>query len=97
MAEWLRAAGHEAEHVENVGLRNAKDRLIWEHAIEGGAVIVTKDADFADRARANLSAPAVVWLRIGNATNPVLWAWFTPRCAGMVRLIAEGNRIVEVI
>lgn len=34
MAEWLRAAGHEAGHVEDFGLRNAEDGAIWTHALQ---------------------------------------------------------------
>ena len=43
MAHWLRAAGHEAAHVEDLGLRNADDDVIWMHAEKTGVVIVTKD------------------------------------------------------
>lgn len=87
MANWLQAAGHEAEHVERVGLRSAKD----------GAVVVTKDEDFASRAAGQSTAPVIVWLRIGNATNPVLRAWFEPRLSGIVQMIAEGHRVIEVV
>ena len=97
MANWLQAAGHEAEHVEEVGLRNAKDGPIWAHALKTGAIVVTKDEDFASRAAGQSTAPVIVWLRIGNATNPVLRAWFEPRFAGIVQMIAEGNRVIEVV
>ena len=42
LAHWLREAGPEAAHVEDVGLREADDRSIWAHALATGAVIVTK-------------------------------------------------------
>ncbi len=99
MVRWLQTAGHDAAHVEDVGLRNADDDPIWLHALKSGAIIVTKDEDFATAARTakGNDAPVVVWLRIGNATNPVLRSWFEPRLAGIVQLVTEGNRIIEVV
>ena len=49
LARWLREAGHEASHVEDDGLRDAEDGAIWAHALKTGAIIVTKDEDFAAR------------------------------------------------
>lgn len=97
MAEWLRAAGHEAGHVEDFGLRTADDEVIWAHAARTGALILTKDEDFRELAKIADSGPLVVWLRIGNATNPVLRAWFEPRLMGIVQLAQDSVRIIEVI
>ena len=49
LVRWLHEAGHEATHVEDIGLREAEDNAIWTYALESGAVIVTKDEDFAAR------------------------------------------------
>jgi predicted nuclease of predicted toxin-antitoxin system len=38
----LIAAGHEACHVANVGLRDASDAMVWEYADTEGAAILTK-------------------------------------------------------
>jgi hypothetical protein len=46
VAEW---PGHLAAHVLDLGLERADDRAIWNRAIEMGAVILTKDEDFAVR------------------------------------------------
>ncbi|WED63362.1 DUF5615 family PIN-like protein [Synoicihabitans lomoniglobus] len=79
LALWLREAGHEATHVEDAGLRDAEDGKIWTHALESGAVIMTKDEDFAARSTQVAKAPVIVWLRVGNATNPVLRTWIEAR------------------
>ena len=97
LAGWLREAGHEAQHVEDVGLREAEDRAIWAHALQTGAIIVTKDEDFAERAARETTAPVIVWLRVGNSTNRVLREWIEPRLAGVVQLAGQNNRLIEVI
>lgn len=38
LAAWIRAKGHEAAHVRELGLEHAEDRTIWQSA--PGAVIV---------------------------------------------------------
>jgi predicted nuclease of predicted toxin-antitoxin system len=74
VARWLREKRHEAEHVLDVNLAQSKDTPIWRYAIEHGAVIVTKDEDFAERVRRGRPGPAVVWLRIGNSSSRSLRA-----------------------
>jgi predicted nuclease of predicted toxin-antitoxin system len=97
LARWLREAGHDAAHLEDVGLREATDSAIWAHALQGGAVIVTKDEDFAARSAHAANSPVIVWLRVGNTTNRVLRAWVEPRLPGIAQLLAQGSRLVEVI
>lgn len=97
LARWLREAGHEAEHVEDVGLREADDATIWAHALQSGAAIVTKDEDFAARSTRETTAPIIVWLRVGNSTNPALRAWIDARLPGIVQMLSQGNRLIEVI
>ena len=93
----LREAGHEAEHVEDLGLRDGSDGAIWSHALQSRAVIVTKDEDFAARSAQAAAAPVIVWLRVGNTTNRVLRAWIEPRMSGIAGLLAQGSRLVEVV
>ena len=95
LAVWLGERGFEAQHVREVGLRDAEDREIWAHAVRERFVIVTKDEDFPQR-RARLEGPVIVWLRLGNATNRQLFAWLAPRWAGIVESIEEAAGVVEV-
>ena len=97
LARWLREAGHEAAHVEDAGLREGGDRAIWAHAQETAAVVVTKDEDFAARAQRQPDGPVIVWLRVGNTTNRALHAWIEPRLPGIVQLVGQGGRLVEVV
>jgi len=47
LTRWLRDKGQEAEHVLDLNLGQSPDTQIWQRAAELGAVIVTKDEDFA--------------------------------------------------
>ena len=56
----------DARHVEDCGLGSVDDGRIWEFARQDARAIVTKDADFYNRAVLYGSPPKVIWLRIGN-------------------------------
>ncbi len=71
-ARWICEQGHDAQHVEDIGLRHADDAPIWQYALNINAVILTKDEDFASRTTRDPNSPMIVWLRIGNATNRAL-------------------------
>ena len=88
--------GHEAEHVAEVGLRQADDNTIWQRALADDAIIITKDEDFPIRASASRSAPRIVWLRIGNASRRALLAWLEPRLPAIEARLKQGERLIEV-
>lgn len=96
LARALTAQGHDAAHVEDIGLRHAPDSLIWNYAVQNQAAIITKDEDFVDRFRRRSGAPIIVWLRIGNAVNRVLLTWFLPLFPVIVQRIESGDRLIEV-
>lgn len=96
LARMLAAAGHHAEHVVDVGLRDAEDIAIWQYALEHQAVILTKDEDFVARSLRSDPAPVVVWLRVGNASRRGLAEWFTPLLPEIVDLVQRGERLIEV-
>jgi len=96
LAQWLRAAGYDAQAVREVGLREADDGAIWRHAQATGRVIVTKDEDFAQRTQAGAAGPVIVWLRVGNTSNAALRAWLLPQMPRLVEMIGHGSRLIEV-
>ena len=96
LALWLTARGHEAEHVLDVGLGQSKDTPVWRYAEQNGAVIITKNEDFAEWVRRGRAGPAIVWLRIGNSSKGVLLAWLEPLLPAIVRQLEQGERLVEV-
>ena len=92
----LRQRGHDAEHVAEIGLRQADDNTIWQHALADDAIIITKDEDFPIRASASRCAPCIVWLRIGNASRRALLAWLEPRLPAIEALLEQGEKLIEV-
>ena len=96
LARLLESHGHEAEHVADIGLRDAADALIWQHAIKNEAILVTKDEDFAHRFRQGGSAPVILWLRIGNTSRQALLQYFIPLLPRIDEMVRQGERLIEV-
>jgi predicted nuclease of predicted toxin-antitoxin system len=96
LAAALRKAGHEAEHVFEVGLLTAPDIEIWRYAERMGAAIVTKDSDFAAMRMHAESGPAVVWLRLGNATNEAVESTLREVLPEVIGAIEVGEKYIEI-
>jgi predicted nuclease of predicted toxin-antitoxin system len=47
-------------------LAEASDRAVWDYAAANDFLIVSLDADFAERATLVGPPPKVIWLRCGN-------------------------------
>ena len=96
LAAHLASVGHEAEHVNQIEHGVASDRDIWSYAIEAGAVIISKDEDFATLARDKSAGAQVVWIRLGNVTNRALWRALEPLLPEIVEGLEAGERLIEV-
>ncbi|MFA5263018.1 MAG: DUF5615 family PIN-like protein [Opitutaceae bacterium] len=97
LARWLQEAGHEAAHLQDLGLRDADDAVVWATAQRTGAIIITKDEDFAARSVRVTDAPIIVWLRVGNTTNEALKVWIDASFPRILESLEQGNRLVEVV
>jgi predicted nuclease of predicted toxin-antitoxin system len=58
--------------VRPLGLGEADDRTIWDHAAAHGFAVVSLDVDFAERAALMGPPPKVIWLRCGNQPTVVI-------------------------
>ena len=88
LAKWISTQiGHPAQSVRDLGLRNAKDKDIFEAARQASAIVMTKDEDFAEMVGRLGPPPAVIWLTCGNTSNASLRA---------IQLIAGGDALVEI-
>lgn len=45
LARYLTDAGYQAEHVYDLGMGGASNRVIWNYATKHSATIITKDED----------------------------------------------------
>lgn len=97
LARWLASKGHAAEHVADVGLASASDTEIWNHALVVGAVIVSKDEDFAQRKFLASEGPAVVWVRLPNTRRRELLVWFDGVLPQVLRALERGETLIEIV
>ena len=95
LARRIEAQGHEAEHVADRGLATASDDAIRRYAERIGAVIVTKDEDFAVHHILS-SGPAVVWLRVGNTRRSALLERMDNELGAIALALQRGETLVEV-
>lgn len=75
----------------------ASDDAIWRNASGTGAILITKDEDFAALAARESSGPQVVWLRVGNISNDALWRIIDPHLDEIVQALNAGERVVEIV
>ena len=61
-----------SNHVGLLGLSEADDRNVWDHAKARGFTIVSQDVDFAEMAAVLGSPPKVIWLRAGNQSTAAI-------------------------
>jgi len=96
LARRLEQEGHKAQHVLDLDLAQSPDNDVWRYALENGAVIVSKDEDFAQWILSGRHGPKVVWLRIGNCTNAELVDWLLPVWPEVISALESGERLVEI-
>ena len=97
LARWLAGKGHAAEHVADVGFAHASDKDIWDHALAVGAVIVSKDEDFAQRRILASAGPTVVWVRLPNTRRRELLVWFDGVLPQILRALERGETLIEIV
>lgn len=96
LASWLSHRGHEAVACRDIGMRDADDRTIWERAKRDGAVIVTKDEDFAALSASDEEGSQILWVRTGNLVNRVLLARSDRAWAEAEAHLSSGVAVVEL-
>ena len=96
LARRLVALGHVAAHVFDVGLTTAADRIIEQFAVDDGAVIVTKDQDFAVRYALRDTGPSVMWVRVGNLRRAALLTRIEAALPDAVSALERGDTLVEM-
>jgi predicted nuclease of predicted toxin-antitoxin system len=96
LGRFLRARGHEAQHVIDIGLARASDQMIWRYAAANGSVLVTKDEDFVVIRAIQSNGPPVVWLRMGNVRKAALLQHIGDVWPDIIAALERGETIIEV-
>ena len=96
LARWLTDRGGEAAHVADLGLLGAGDEEIWRVAVERGAVVISKDEDFALRSQLRGAGPQVRWIRWGNVRTGELLRRFAGVWPAAEEALRRGESLVEI-
>lgn len=97
LCRWLKARDCDAVHVYHMeeGL-TAPDALIWERAKAEDRVIVSKDADFFDRAILFGQPPQVLHVNVGNCSNRMLLALLDEHWTDIETVLSAGAPLVRL-
>ena len=93
MAERFRIETHA---VRDFGLRQAKDRVIYQAAHTAGVVVMTKDADFVRLLERLGPPPQVLWITSGNTSNARLRDVLAEALPTALQLLDQGEHLVEI-
>jgi predicted nuclease of predicted toxin-antitoxin system len=92
----LVSSGHRATHVFDHLDPQADDRAIAEVANRLGASVVSKDADFAALAARGVLARTLVWLRVPNLANDLLWLRIERALPAIEAALCDNRPIIEL-
>jgi predicted nuclease of predicted toxin-antitoxin system len=86
---------HEARHVTDLDLTNARDIELWHFASTHDFVLVSKDEDFTHLA-VKSSTGRLIWVRTGNCRRAHLLETFRGLWPVIVERFEAGDRFIEV-
>lgn len=97
IAAWLTSnLGVAALPLRELGLRDAKDHVIFAAARTAAAVVMTKDSDFVQLLERFGPPPQVVWLTCGNTSNARLRELLQVAWPSIRELLHAGESLVEI-
>ncbi len=97
LCDRLADLGVTAVHVRSVGLEAADDARVWDHAAEHEFMIVSKDADFNNRAFLFGPPPKVVWIQRGNCSTRDIEDLLRARHADLVTFAADAAAALFIL
>jgi len=97
LARWIRETFQiEAHAVRDLGLRNAKDLVIFKAAREAGVVVMSKDEDFRLLVERLGPPPQILWVTCGNTSNARLREILAKSLPAAMELLRRGESLVEI-
>jgi predicted nuclease of predicted toxin-antitoxin system len=82
--------------IRDLGLRDAKDKEIFEAARQEKAVVMTKDSDFVLLLDKLGPPPQVIWVTCGNTSNARLKEVLANTLPKALDLLNFGEKLVEI-
>ena len=96
LVPFLQEAYPGSTQVALLGLEQASDLALWQHAGENAYVLVTRDADFYDLSLTHGAPPAVLWLRLKNPDKSEVLRLLVGRRDAIREAFAAGATCVEL-
>lgn len=97
LARWITETfGLQASAVRDLGLRDAKDAEIFQAARQAGAIVMTKDSDFAMLLERFGPPPQILWVTCGNTSNARLTKILATSLSQALQLLDRDEQIVEI-
>ncbi len=97
LACWISETFGVAAHaVRDVGLREAKDFVIFHAAREAGAVVMSKDSDFVVLLERFGPPPQVLWVTCGNTSNARMQDILRKSFPEARARLEQGEPLVEI-
>jgi predicted nuclease of predicted toxin-antitoxin system len=97
LARWLSQSFNvEASCLKDLGLRDGEDSQIFFAARDAGAIVMTKDRDFADLLQLHGAPPQVLWITCGNTSTANLQTILAAAWASALALLNTGEPLVEI-
>ena len=94
LAREFEAAGYECIHMEALLPRYSPDTEIAKIANKTGAILVSRDADFAQFAQVGTLSVPLIWVRLGNLRRAAIAATIRARLPAIVTAIAAGEKVI---
>ena len=99
LALWMnqRFSGLATAHsIRALGLRDSKDKDIFQRAKAQGAIVMTKDADFAALVQQFGAPPQIIWITAGNTTNTRMREILEKHFLTIVEMISNNEILIEI-
>jgi predicted nuclease of predicted toxin-antitoxin system len=88
--------GVDAHHVFEFEAHTASDKTIFSMARAAGGIVLTKDVDFVQLLDRFGPPPCIIWITIGNAKNAELWTIVRGHWPRILRLLEQGETLIEL-
>jgi len=92
----LQTHGLDAVHVSSCGLSTKSDQEIWDYAKTNKCIVITKDEDFVYLSGSDNQGPKVIWVRLGNCRNSVVFAAFDHVLEQLIQALESDARVIEI-